>query len=221
MVPYEPGALIEWVVVLGLVRSSSRIEHRVVEEAGSTVSGRVPIREWSSVADPRDQSAVKVNGRAIVAEVGAGDGQIVGDDVRPAGEIVPEGDLDRRAFLANEYPAQVRIILTSEEPSRIEAAQRRWTQRWNYARILELADVDGVVRDTSYGRRREIRRSYANRADAAQIGSEERNSGWGLGESICHISEEPPRQTRSYRRGGRHSDKLPFCNRHDFPPKAT
>ena len=95
--------------------------------------------------------------------------------MRPAGEIVPEGDLDRRAFLANDYTAQVLVILTGEEPSRIEAAQRRWPQRWNYARILELADVDGVVRNTGYGRRGEIRCRYADRVDTAQGRAKEWN----------------------------------------------
>ena len=132
------------------------------------ISGRIPPAERSAVADPGNQTTMEMHSGAIIAQVRTWDGQIVGDDVRPAGEIVPEGDLDRRTFLANDYTAQVLVVLTGEEPSRIEAAQRRGTQRWNYACILELVNVDGVVRDTSYGRRREIGRSYANRVDAAQ-----------------------------------------------------
>ena len=89
--------------------------------------------------------------------------------------MVPEGDLDRRTFLANDYPAQVLVVLTGEKPSRIEAAQCRWPQCWSYARILELVNVDGVMRDTSYGRRREISCSYANRVNAAQGRAEEWN----------------------------------------------
>ena len=156
VIPHEPGTLIERIIVLGLVWGCSRIEHRVVEETWSTISGRVPPSERSAVADPRNQTTVKMHSGAIVAQVRTRDGQIIGDDVRPAGEIVPEGDLDRRAFLPNDYAAEMLVVLTGEKPSRIKAAQRCWPHRWSYAGILKLVDVDGVVRDTRYGRRRKI-----------------------------------------------------------------
>ena len=88
------------------------------------ISGRIPPAERSAVADPGNQTTMEMHSGAIIAQVRTGDGQIVGDDVHPAGEIVPEGDLDRRTFLANDYPAQVLVVLTGEEPSRIEATGR-------------------------------------------------------------------------------------------------
>ena len=74
------------------------------------LTGRVPPRKRTAIADPRGQATVEMHRGTIVTLVRARNRQIVGNDMRAGGEIVPEGDLDRLTLMSDDDAAEMTIV---------------------------------------------------------------------------------------------------------------
>jgi hypothetical protein len=110
VIPEEPGALVQPVVVLGFVACSEGIQDLVVEEAEPVRAVWCPPVEGAAVADPGDEAAMKVDRGAVEAQIRSEDCLVVRNDVlgnsRP-GQFVPKRELNRLAFLTDDDSAEV------------------------------------------------------------------------------------------------------------------